>query len=186
MKTYFNQYRPFFIFLLKFFLVYGGLTFLYQLYLNQFENPLFFQVDGFTQFVANQTEKLLLFFNYDASLAAHDHQASVKLFLNSIYTARIVEGCNGLSVMILFIAFVIAFSGKWKQTVLFILAGIVTIHVLNIIRIAMLCVLLQKYPTQESLLHEVIFPLFIYGAVFGLWVIWVNKFSTYAAKNPKK
>jgi hypothetical protein len=31
-----------------------------------------------------------------------------------------------------------------------------------------------------SFLHGVLFPLFIYGVVFILWVIWVSKFSLYA------
>ena len=88
--------------------------------------------------------------------------------------------------MILFVAFVVAFSGKLKTTVLFLIFGIIIIHVLNVIRIAMLCVLLQKYPAQEEILHGVVFPLFIYGVVFGLWVIWVNKFSTYAKETTKK
>jgi exosortase family protein XrtF len=158
---------------------------IYQYYLKQFENPLVFQVDGFTQLVANQVRKTLLFFNYDSSLILHDHQASVKLFLNQVYVSRVVEGCNALSVIILFTAFVIAFSGKWKPTVGFILVGSVLIHIMNVLRIALLSVALYYHPDQEALLHGVVFPLLIYGFVFGLWILWVNKFSNYASKNTK-
>lgn len=183
MERYIKQYRPFFVFLLKFFAVYAGLTILYKLYLNQFDKH---QVDGITQFVANQTQQLLSLFNYPVYLLPHEEQASVKFFLNAIYTVRIVEGCNAMSVMILFVAFIIAFSGKIKPTVFYILGGIVIIHVMNIIRIAMLTVLLQKYPEYQHALHGVIFPLVIYGLVFLLWVIWVNKFSFYASKHSQK
>jgi exosortase family protein XrtF len=54
---------------------------------------------------------------------------------------------------------------------------------LNVIRIALIAIALYHYPEQEHLLHGVVFPLFIYGVVFLLWVIWVNKFSVYATQN---
>jgi len=184
LKTYYGQYRPFFIFLFKFFGVYAVLTVIYKWYLSRFDSLLVFEVDDFTQVVGGQVKQLLLFSGYQCTTVLHDSQASVKLYLDNHYVARVVEGCNALSVIILFAAFVVAFSGKWKQTVLFILAGSVLIHVLNVIRIALLSIALLHYPQYEDLLHGVIFPLFIYGVVFGLWVIWVNKFSNYAA-SPK-
>jgi len=119
---------------------------------------------------------------YDCKLALHEHQASIKLILNDVYVSRVVEGCNALSVIILFAAFVVAFSGKWKHTIGFIIVGSLLIHILNVLRIALLSLALFYYPEQEPLLHGVVFPLFIYGVVFGLWVIWVNKFSGYARK----
>ncbi|RKS25798.1 exosortase family protein XrtF [Flavobacterium endophyticum] len=179
LKSYFVQYRPFFIFLLKFFVTYGVLTFFYQLYLNSFDAARF-ETDGFTKFVATQTNDALLLFGQDAYTLPHPSQPSVKLFLNEKFIARVVEGCNAMSVMILFVAFVIAFKGKWKHTVLFVLAGILIIHVLNILRIALLAIALYHYPKYEHVLHGVIFPLFIYGVVFGLWVLWVQKFSLHA------
>lgn len=186
MKTYIKQYRPFLIFLIKFFLVYFVLTFLYQLYLNQFDSLIQYQVDDFTRLVARQVNETLLFFKYDSSYELHDKEASVKLFLDNVYVARVVEGCNALSVVILFIAFVVAFSGKWLHTLLFILVGSIIIHVLNVFRIALLSIALLHYHEQEHFLHEVVFPLFIYGVVFGLWVIWVNTFALDGKRNSKK
>ena len=46
--------------------------------------------------------------------------------------------------------------------------------------IALLSYALYYYPTYEELLHGTVFPLFIYGVVFLLWVFWVLKFSAYA------
>jgi exosortase family protein XrtF len=107
------------------------------------------------------------------------------ILYNNKITATIIEGCNAVSVIVLFISFVIAFSGKLKQTVVFILVGSLFIYILNIFRIIILSVLLYYYPAQEHILHGVVFPLFIYGAVFILWVIWVTKFSKYATKVTK-
>lgn len=136
--------------------------------------------DGFTKFVAFQTADLLQFFRQNAHTTPHLEQPCMKLFLNDTYIARVVEGCNAMSVMILFVAFVIAFKGKLKYTFLFIISGILIIHILNVLRIALLAMALFHYPEYEHILHGVIFPLFIYGVVFSLWVIWVQKFSSYA------
>lgn len=178
LKSYFLQYRAFFIFLLKFFLVYGLLTVGYKYYLSGF-NALSFEPDGFTKFVSHQVESFLKFIGQDAYVLPNEREASMKLYFNEKYVARVVEGCNAMSVMILFMAFIIAFKGKIKHTFLFILSGILIIHLLNVIRIGLLAMALYHYPEYEHLLHGVIFPLFIYGVVFALWVIWVQKFSTY-------
>jgi exosortase family protein XrtF len=107
----------------------------------------------------------------------------MKLIIDGVYVLRVVEGCNALSVIILFAAFVVAFSGKWLTTICFLLVGSVLIHMMNILRIAVLSLALLYYPEQQTLLHGVIFPLIIYGFVFGSWVIWVNQFSNYARKD---
>lgn len=185
MKNQLQQYRPFLLFLGKFLLTYVVLAVLYQSYLNRFDSAAN-QVDSFTQMVANQTQALLTLFDNDAQIESHPTEPSVKIIYNGKYVSRIIEGCNALSVMILFVSFVVAFTGRWKQTLLFILFGLLLIHLLNISRIALLSVALYHFPEQEQLLHSVIFPLIIYGVVFLLWVIWVNKFSLHANKTPAK
>ena len=184
MKKYLILYKPFLLFLGKFVLTYLLLTFSYQSYLGQFDVKKF-EADGMTQLVANQTKDLMLLFNYDATIVPNIKEASMNLFYNQRFMARIIEGCNGLSVIILFISFVIAFSGKVKPTILYVIGGSFLIHVLNVFRIALLCILMYYFPEQEHNLHGVVFPLFLYGVVFILWIIWVNKFSKYAAKTVK-
>lgn len=181
MKKYWIPYKPFLLFLFRFLIVYLILTFGYQKYLAQF-NATQFEVDDVTKLVANHTKQTLLFFNFDSTTSIHESQPAVKFFFNNKFIARIVEGCNAVSVIILFVTFVLAFTGKWKPTVIFISIGSGLIYCLNVVRIALLVGLIYYYPNQESLLHEVIFPLFIYGAVFLLWIVWVNKFSLYAKK----
>ena len=58
----------------------------------------------------------------------------MKLYYHGKWVARIIEGCNALNVMILFVAFVVAFSGKWKSTLLFIVFGIVVISFVSSFR----------------------------------------------------
>ncbi len=182
MKNYFIQYKPFLLFLGKFLLSYLVLTFVYESYLNQFET-INNEVDGFSVSVANQTVTFLNFLGFESYQMPNLEASSVKLFYNKKYIAQIIEGCNGLSVIILFNAFVIAFTGKLKHTILYTICGSLSIHALNIIRIALLCILIYDFPEYEEILHGVIFPLIIYGFVFLLWIFWVNNFSLYAKKS---
>jgi exosortase family protein XrtF len=181
LKNFFLQYKPFFTFLSKFLLFYVVFTFIYKMYLDQYDVTKN-EVDFFTEVVANQTIDLLNLICGEAKKMPHQSESSVKIFFKDKYLARIIEGCNAVSVMILFAAFIFAFSNRLKKTALYILVGLLLIHVLNIFRIALLTYALYYYPTYEELLHGTIFPLFIYGIVFLLWILWVTKFSGYAKK----
>ena len=104
------------------------------------------------------------------------------LTIDNSYTVSIVEGCNSISVIILFVAFIVAFAENFKKTVLFILAGAVLIYIVNLLRIAILVVALYKYPQYENVLHSVVFPGIIYSLVFILWMIWVRMLKPNSAK----
>ncbi len=152
---------------------------LYQSYLNSFGG---LKIDSITKMVAHNSGQILKLFDNNSAIAINKTETSIGLIYHQKKVARIIEGCNAMSVIILFIAFVVAFSGKFSTTILYILAGSTVIYILNIIRIALLAIALYRFPMQEHILHGVIFPLVIYGVVFVLWVVWVNKFSKYAKK----
>jgi len=158
------------------------LTVIYQSYLNRFDKQTF-ETDSFTIIVAHQTADLLQLFNANTHTEPSKTEPCMNFYYNNKFSSRIIEGCNAISVMILFTAFVIAFSGRIKHTILYILAGVFLIHFMNIVRITLLNVASFHYPQYDVLLHDIIFPLFIYGVVFILWIIWINKFSKYAKKN---
>lgn len=185
MKKLFLEYRPFLAFLAKFFLSYLILTLLYQVYLGQFD-AVKLEIDSFTQFVADQTVTVISWVDANVLQRPNLREASANIIFHDLFIARIVEGCNALSVMILFVAFLISFSGTFKNTLIFGIVGILLIHVFNIIRIALLVIAIYYYPESTTLLHDIIFPLFIYGIVFMLWILWINKFSFYATKNTAK
>lgn len=157
-------------------MVYGVLTFAYKLYLDYSDGSEYYP-DYLTNLVAKQTEALLDTFDYDTQIAQHPNEPSMKLIINGKYVARVIEGCNSISIIILFVSFVIAFAGKFKATFFYILAGSVLIYAVNLIRIAILSVGLYHYPWRSEELHTVIFPMIIYGMVFLLWMFWVNRFS---------
>lgn len=176
MKSLLKQYKPVIKFIATFLLVYGVLSLAYSYYLDVSKGTVYYP-DYVTNLVANQSEILLDSFGYDSQVLPHPDEPSMKLLVNGKYIARVIEGCNGTSVIILFIAFVVAFAGKAKTTFFYVLSGSVLIYTVNLFRIVILAIGLYHYPWRKEILHSVIFPGMIYGMVFLLWMFWVNRFS---------
>jgi len=168
------------LFLVKFFISYLIMVGLYSYYLSKTqEKETLYSCSPVTQKVAHQTAKAIHLLGYKAEVEQHQDELSLKITVNGNYVSRVIEGCNSISIIILFLAFIIAFSGSVKATILFGLIGSALIYVTNIFRIAILSIGILEYPAQQEILHSLIFPAIIYGMVFLLWVIWVNKFSNF-------
>lgn len=166
------------IFLIKFFGTYALLSFLYSVYLNNTQKTTkIFACAPITEVVANQSVFLLNSVGYNAKIEQHSAELSMKLVLNNVYILRVIEGCNAVSIIILFISFIISFSEKLLTTVLYIVFGTVIIYAINVIRIAIIAIALYEYPVYQELLHNIIFPAIIYGTTFLLWFFWVKNFS---------
>jgi len=151
------------------------LSFCYSMYLKLSIGGAY-HPDFVTHFVARQSTGLISNLGYNAEIVAHETKAQMVLNINGSYLASIVEGCNAISIIILFIAFIVAFAQRFKKTVLFILIGSLIIYIVNVCRIVILAIALFHYPNQEKFLHGVVFPGIIYGMVFLLWMLWIKKF----------
>lgn len=181
MKALLYKYRSVVKFILTFLTVYFVLTLAYKFYLDFSEGSEYYP-DYITNLVAKQSKLLLNSADYRVQIVPHPEEPSMKLIINEKFVARVVEGCNSISVIILFVSFIIAFAGNFKYTALYVIAGSVLIYAVNLARIAILSIGLYNYPWRRDFLHTVIFPLIIYGMVFLLWMFWVNRFS----KNKKR
>ena len=162
--------------------MYIVLTFSYKLFLQYSSGDKYYP-DFMTNLVAEQSKEMLNALDYRVSLIPHPTEASLKLIINEKYVARVIEGCNSVSIIVLFISFIIAFASRFKTTVIYILAGSVLIYIANLVRIVILSIGLYHYPWRKDILHTVIFPAIIYGMVCSLWVIWVNRFSKIKKKD---
>lgn len=174
MRNLLEKYKSVIRFILTFILVYVVLSFGYKFYLDTSKNVLNHS-DYITTLVGKQSESILNSLGYKAKMIPHPNEPSMKVLLNDKYVGRVIEGCNSISIIILFVSFIVAFSDTWKSTLLYVFVGGVLIYIVNLLRIVILSVGLYKYPEQEILLHTIIFPLIIYGMVFLLWVFWVNR-----------
>ena len=106
-------------FLVKFFVVYFSLTGLYSLYLkNTQQKETIFSCSPITQLVTGHSEIVAEWFGYDIYTNQNYQELSLMFMINEKYVVKIVEGCTSVSIMILFLAFIIAFSGSVKTTIL--------------------------------------------------------------------
>lgn len=185
MLQLFKKYK----FVLRFILTFLGSYFLLSIFYNTYlelSTSQNYYPDFFTHLVALQSESVLEAIGYSSKVSPNPGEPSMILSVNKILLVRIVEGCNSISIIILFTSFVLAFVSKLKKTLLFIFVGSVIIYVMNVIRIAILAIGIFQYPQHTEFLHEIFFPLVIYGTVFILWVIWVRLFSKNAEEDLKQ
>lgn len=181
LKALLIKYKPVIRFILLFLGSYVVLSGCYAFYLNKSQGGNYYP-DYITNLVAHQCSTFIGAFE-NAVVEPHAAEPSMKLMVNGKFVARIIEGCNSISIIILFASFVIAFAQKFKKTLLFLFAGAVLIYAVNIVRIVFLAYALYHYPAYEKVLHSVVFPGIIYGMVFLLWMIWVRTLKTTNSQN---
>ena len=87
------------------------------------------------------------------------------------------DNCNGITLFALFTWFIVAYKGKIKYKIPYILFGIISIELLNVGRIVGLAILDTISRAWTEFNHTYTFTIIIYGYIFLLWMIWVNRFS---------
>ncbi|MFC4211306.1 exosortase Y [Pedobacter lithocola] len=90
---------------------------------------------------------------------------------------RINYSCLGLGVMSFLAAFVLAFPASWKETIKMLVIGIITIYILNILRIAGLDLLFGFFQSQRNYFeyHHEIFNVIVYIFIFIMLYVWIKK-----------
>lgn len=176
-----SKYKSVLRFILTFLGSYFILVLVYNLYLTYGASNTYYP-DIITHTVAQQSESVINALGYDIKVEPSRVVPAMNLVMNNKVLAYVVEGCNAVSVMLLFISFMLAFFDGWKRTLLFIFGGVVLIYGMNIIRIALLTIGIYEYPEYTELLHGTIFPAVIYGTVFLLWLGWIRSYK----KKPKE
>jgi len=116
-------------------------------------------------------EKSLTLLGYLVFVNHHD------IGIDGSHGVFIGSPCNGVSLMALFVGFIILFKGKWMHKLWFSLLGLFIIHLLNVLRIVSLVMVAKYAPTQLDFNHKYTFTVLLYAFIFLGWVIWVKKFS---------
>jgi exosortase family protein XrtF len=170
----FNDFKPVLKILLRFVILYVVMVLAYQFYLNQFKNT---GLDPVSEWVANQAAFVQNFFGYHTQIVPGKPEHETDWFyVSGRYVSRMVEGCNAISVMVLFLAFVFAFY-QGIRTFVFAALGFIFLHLINVLRIAGLNILLVEWPQYSKIGHDYLFPAIIYGSVVLLWLIWIKFFA---------
>ena len=169
----FKKYRAVWLFLLKFFGAYILGVLVYSSYLSGYAQSL----DAFSVLVTEQVAKILAL-NLPEITTFYSCESPIsEIQYYNVPLVLITEGCNAVSVMILFVAFLIAFKGALKNYLWFVPMGLFILYVSNIVRIYLIGMILLYYPDYVNFAHDFLFPGIIYGTTFLLWVIWVKYFT---------
>lgn len=159
-------------------MVYFSLATAYSYYLNKSQvTEGVFSCAPITKTVTDHSEFVAELFGYDVYTDQNYQELSMMFMVNEYYVVKIVEGCSSISIIVLFLAFIIAFQGRWYHTLWYAILGMVLIYIVNILRIVFLALAIYHYPEYQDVLHNIVFPGIIYGMVFLLWVVWVRNFS---------
>lgn len=108
------------------------------------------------------------------------YNATPKDFMIQIDNEDVVfvyHACNGMVLMALFVGFIIAFPGPITKKLLYIPIGILLINLLNILRVTALALNAHYFSHTVDFNHKYTFTVIVYAAIFGLWMIWVKRFS---------
>lgn len=169
-----KQYKPLIFFLLRFLGSYVVMIILYNLYLNQYLPHKI--ADPFTRMSANLASKVFNIVGFDSISVNLPNENFMRLIVDNKFASIVNEGCNAISVLIIFVAFILAFYTYFKQTFLYIISSLFVLFVMNIFRIVLLTYIFRYHKEYSKMAHDYLFPAIIYGAVIILWIVWIKFF----------
>jgi exosortase family protein XrtF len=126
-----EEFKPSIFFLLKFLGFYIAGNVLYGVFVHAWYPA----VDPVTAWVTHNTSWILSLGGWDTSVVENTHKATANIMYNGKAILAVFEGCNGVNVMIIYIAFLVAFGPYEKRIIWFGSVGLLIIHCVNLIRI---------------------------------------------------
>jgi exosortase family protein XrtF len=176
-----KEFKPTILFLVKFVGIYLVANLLYGLYVTAYApGP-----DPITSVTSRQTAVALGICGWPSETKDDENKPTTQLIHEGRSVLAIYEGCNGINIMIIFVAFLVAFGPIGKRLWLFALAGILIIHLMNLVRISVLFWVALYLPNFVYFVHKYLFTAILFVIVFILWIVWVKRFATLKAMETK-
>lgn len=161
-----KQNLPIIFFIGRFCFVYIASILLYHLYLNSFKN-----IDPYTNFLSKLIETILSL-KYEIFVSKTPY--SNDFYSNDTYVFSIVEGCNAISIFIVFISFIWGVKRKFTDFIIFSLINFTVFATANVSRILILSVLYLRGSDLAQIFHHTLFPGIMYAIVLLSWLIWIR------------
>jgi exosortase family protein XrtF len=139
---------------------------------------------SFIRVIIRSSDVVLHWFGYD-TFTRLDENAYPGIGIDGSTGVWVGASCNALTLFFLFAVFVFAYPGHQKSKLWFIPMGIITIHVLNILRVVALALISFYKPDYLAFNHTYTFTFIVYCYIFFLWMIWVNNYSVKEADAKK-
>jgi len=166
--------KPALRFLMIFLVTYVGLSLSYGLWIESVKN----KADWLTWEVTRQVAELVSLKGNEVTLEPNPKAPTILVRNESRIVLEVFEGCNGVNVMIVFLSFVLAFGGTNKFRIgIFMLAGVILIHLANLLRLFALYSLALQNSKLFYYYHKFIFTASLYVMIFILWWVWINRWS---------
>lgn len=120
---------------------------------------------------------MLMLFGVSTEMQYEFSEVTIKMAGSDLNGVWVGDACNGFILFALFAIFVAAYPGPLKRKLWFIPAGILGIHLINAIRVAILTIIAEKSPESLTFNHNYTFTALVYAFVFWLWYVWASKLS---------
>lgn len=166
----FDEFKPSLIFLGRFVAIYFLCNLLYGAYVSAYKS----RPDPITIHTTHQASRLISFAGWETTTEDNKLRPSTFVVHDGRRILSVYEGCNGVNVVIIFVAFVIAFGPLRIVTLWFLTGGIVLIYLVNLARIWFLFFVSLELPNYLYFTHKYLFTGMIFLVVFVLWILWVR------------
>jgi exosortase family protein XrtF len=154
------------------FILYASLFLFYQFLIKKYSS----YDQQFIGHIIYSAEKILHLVGYSTFKVLQDLDLQV-IGIDGSNGVWIGSECNAIKLFCLFSVFIIAYPGPRKHKLWYVPLGILSIHLLNILRVVALTIIAKESPHLLDFNHSYVFTFLIYAFIFSLWMIWVNKLA---------
>jgi exosortase family protein XrtF len=159
------------------FLLSAGFLYLFLYILYQFVIRRYTYYDQrFIGSIIQSADLLLQWLGYKTFKVLQDRDLQV-IGIDGSNGVWVGSNCNAITLFALFAVFIISYPGNQKHKWWYLVLGMITIHLLNILRVAALAIIARNSPLSLDFNHTYTFTFLIYGYIFLLWMIWVSRFA---------
>ena len=170
-----KEFKPALLFLFKFLSIYILGNVAYGIYIHHY----YPQSDPITYWISRQVGTIISASGLSVQALPGIGKATISLVVESSNDTiiNVFEGCNGINVAVVFLAFLVAYQGTLKRTFIFGLAGLLIIHIFNLARIILLFQQAKSHSPYFYYIHKYLFTAILYFVIVVLWWFWVSKFN---------
>ncbi len=97
------------------------------------------------------------------------------IYHNKNKVLYIANVCNGLSLMALYVGFIICMPSKFWRKILYIILGLIALDFINILRCVGLIYLREYFYIYFEFAHHYLFKATVYTATFLIWMLYCRK-----------
>jgi exosortase/archaeosortase family protein len=99
------------------------------------------------------------------------------LFISDRRCVHVGIPCNGIDVMGVFAALVLAYRSKWQHKLWMIMVGVAVVFMLNAIRASALAAIILHNRQAFDINHKYIFNFVLYGLLLLIFSLWSSRFG---------